>query len=168
MAASGFFVSRASHGKAGALSMAGCSRRAAEQQFFESHPGRCNGLSNDICVVRGERLRGTLRRRAEGARLARASGADLRVSMQGGNMRSSLWQKHRMRRSAAFALRRKTSSTSRPSGVLLLSYPRASLRIVPFRLPAPSTSRVSDAIFPPPPQRPRLRFKVFRAPDFVL
>lgn len=40
--------------------MAGCSRRAAVQQFFESHPGRCNGLSNDICVVRGERLRGTL------------------------------------------------------------------------------------------------------------
>ncbi len=80
---------------------------------------------------------------------ARASDADFRVSMQGGNMRSSLWQKRRMRRSAALALRRKASSTSRPSGVLLLSYPRSSLRIVPFRLPAPlDISRVSGAMSP--------------------
>ena len=40
--------------------MAGCRRRTAVQQFFESHPGRCNGLSRGICAARGERLRGTL------------------------------------------------------------------------------------------------------------
>lgn len=60
MVASGFFVCAGIAHKGGCVVDGGLPPCPAAQQFFESHPGRCNGLSSGICAARGERLRDAL------------------------------------------------------------------------------------------------------------
>lgn len=152
---------RASHGKAGALSMAGCSRRAAAQQFFESHPGRCNGLSSGICAEHCTYGPKALACACIGCGFSR---------------------EHAGRKHAVFAVAKAPDAeiggaclevkglfnvTSFRGSPPFLSSLLSSHRALPAPRASRHLARLWRAVPRLHPRRPRLRFKFFRAPDFA-
>lgn len=154
MVASGFFVSRASHGKAGALSMVGRS------SFSRVIPGGATVFR----ATSARNIAHTGRRRSP----ARASGADFRVSMQGGNISSLAKTPDAEIGGACLAAKDLFNVTSFRGSPPFLSSLLSSHRALPAPLASRHLARLWSDVSRLHPRRPRLRFKFFRAPDFAL
>ncbi len=158
MVASGFFVSRASHGKAGALSMVGRS------SFSRVIPGGATVFR----ATSARNIAHTGRRRSP----ARASGADFRVSRQGGNMSSLAEAPDAEIGGVCLAAKDLFNVTSfRGSPPFLFSL--FSSCLAPFGSPRLSTSRASlESCLPSPSPTPSPPVQIlpgpgFRSPGFV-
>ena len=146
MVASGFFVSRASRGKAGGLSMAGCRRARRCSSFSRVIPGGATVFRTTS---------------------ARASDADFRVSMQGGNMSLLAEAPDAEIGGACLAAKDLFNVTSFRGSPPFLSSLLSSHRALPAPRASRHLARLWRAVPRLHPRRPRLRFKFFRAPDFA-